>query len=312
MNSFIDYLDINREVLDGLRYYKPIVALKSSLFSYGMPYPENVENALLLEKIVRDNGAVPATMGIIEGRIKIGLTREEMDILANTKELVKTGRREIPYVVSMGLSGEPTSAAAMIFSQYAGIRIFATGGIGGVHRNAEKSFDISADLTELSTTDVAVICSGCKAIIDVGLTLERLETFGVPVIGYGTDDFPAFYTRSSGHKVSMRVDNPLECAKLMKAKWDLKLDGGIVVANPISEQYKAQRDITDKAVGLALYEADKNGIADKEITPYLIKKIKEFSNREIHAANMSLVKDNALLAAQIAVEYSKLENDIKS
>lgn len=273
MNSFTDYLDINKEVLDGLRYYKPIVALKSTMLSYGMPYPENVETALSLEKVIRDNGAIPATMGIIEGRIKIGLTREEMEILAESKKVVKTGRKDIPYVVSMGLSGEPTGATTMIFSQYAGIRVFATGGIGGVHRNADKSFDISADLTELSTSNVAVICSGGKAILDVGLTLERLETFGVPVIGYGTDDFPAFYTKGSGHKVSMRLDNPRECARLMKTKWDLKLDGGVVVANPISVQYKAQEDMTDKA------------------------------------ANISLIMDNALLAAQIAVEYSNLENE---
>ena len=308
MNNFFDYLDINKEVLDGLRYYKPIVALKSTLVSQGMHYPDNIENALNLEKIVRDNGAVPATMGILDGRIKIGLTDDEMEILAKSKNVIKTGRRNIPYVVSMGLSGETTSAATMILSQYAGIRVFATGGIGGVHRNADKSFDISADLTELSTTNVAVICSGGKAILDIGLTLERLETFGVPVIGYCTDDFPAFYTKSSGHKVPMRVDNPSECAKLMKTKWDLKLDGGIVVANPISQHYKAQRDNTDKAIELALYEADRNGITGKEITPFLIKKIMEFSNGEIVLANMSLIKDNALLAAQIAIEYNKLEN----
>ena len=273
MNNFFDYLDINKEVLDGLRYYKPIVALKSTMFSYGMPYPENVETALSLEKVVRDNGAIPATMGIIEGRIKIGLTRKEMEILAKSKKIVKAGRSSLPYVVSMGLSAEPTGAVTMIFSQYAGIRVFATECIGGVYRNADKSFNISAELTELAITNVAVICSGSKAILDIGLTLERLETFGVPVIGYGTDDFPAFYTGSSGHKLSMRVDNPLDCAKLMKTKWDLKLDGGIVLANPISVKNKAQGDMTDKA------------------------------------ADMSLIKDNALLAGQIAIEYSNLENE---
>ena len=309
MNSFTDYLDINREVLDGLRYYKPIVALESTIISHGMPYPENIETALSLEKIVRENGAIPATMGIIKGRIKIGLDREEMEFLAKTKDIIKTSRRDIPYVVGMGLSGGTTVAATMIFSQYAGIRVFATGGMGGVHRNAAKSFDISADLTELSNTNVAVICAGIKAILDIGLTLERLETFGVPVIGYRTDDFPAFYTRSSGFKVPMRADSPQECAKIMKTKWDLKLDGGVIVANPIPKQYEAQKNNIDKAIELALIEADNNGITGKAITPYLLDKVKEITAGESLAANIALVKNNALLAAQIAVEYSKLENE---
>ncbi|HYE82736.1 MAG TPA: pseudouridine-5'-phosphate glycosidase [Clostridia bacterium] len=308
MNNFIDYLDINKEVLDGLRYYKPIVALESTIISHGMPYPENIETALSLEKIVRDNGAIPATMGIINGRIKIGLHHEEMELLATSKDVVKTSRRDIPYLVGLGLSGGTTVAATMIFSEYAGIRVFATGGMGGVHRGADKSFDISADLTELSITNVAVVCAGVKAILDIGLTLEQLETLGVPVIGYGTDDFPAFYTRSSGFKVPMRVDDPKDCAKIMKSKWDLKLNGGIIVANPIPEQYEAQRDHIDKAIELALFEADKNGITGKEVTPYLLDKVKEITAGESLAANMALVKNNALLAARIAVEYSKLDN----
>ena len=308
MNNFTDYLDINREVLDGLRYYKPVVALESTIISHGMPYPDNIETALSLEKIIRENGAIPATMGIIKGRIKIGLDREEMEFLAKAKDIIKTSRRDIPFVVGMGLSGGTTVAATMILSQYAGIRVFATGGIGGVHRNAEKSFDISADLTELSNTNVAVICAGIKAILDIGLTLERLETFGVPVIGYRTDDFPAFYTRSSGFKVPMRAGSPRECAKIMKTKWDLNLDGGIVVANPIPKQYEAQKDNIDKAIELALFEADKNGISGKAVTPYLLGKVKEITAGESLAANIALVRNNALLAAQIAVEYSKLEN----
>jgi len=308
VNNFIDYLDINKEVLDGLRYYKPIVALESTIISHGMPYPENIETALSLEKIVRDNGAIPATMGIINGRIKIGLHHEEMELLATSKDVVKTSRRDIPYLVGLGLSGGTTVAATMIFSEYAGIRVFATGGMGGVHRGADKSFDISADLTELSITNVAVVCAGVKAILDIGLTLEQLETLGVPVIGYGTDDFPAFYTRSSGFKVPMRVDDPKDCAKIMKSKWDLKLNGGIIVANPIPEQYEAQRDHIDKAIELALFEADKNGITGKEVTPYLLDKVKEITAGESLAANMALVKNNALLAARIAVEYSKLDN----
>ncbi|KUO73327.1 MAG: pseudouridine-5-phosphate glycosidase [Clostridia bacterium BRH_c25] len=309
MNNFIDYLDINKEVLDGLRYYNPIVALESTIISHGMPYPENIETALSLEKIVRDNGAIPATMGIIKGRIKIGLTREEMEFLATSKDVVKTSRRDIPYVAGLGLSGGTTVAATMIFSQYAGIRIFATGGMGGVHRGADRSFDISADLTELSITNVAVVCAGVKAILDIGLTLEQLETLGVPVIGYGTDDFPAFYTRSSGFKVPMRVDTPQDCAKILKSKWDLKLDGGVIVANPIPAQYEAQRDNIDKAIELALFEADKNGITGKDVTPYLLDKVKEITAGESLAANIALVKNNAMLGAKIAVEYSKLDNE---
>jgi len=309
VNNFIDYLDINKEVLDGLRYYNPIVALESTIISHGMPYPENIETALSLEKIVRDNGAIPATMGIIKGRIKIGLTREEMEFLATSKDVVKTSRRDIPYVAGLGLSGGTTVAATMIFSQYAGIRIFATGGMGGVHRGADRSFDISADLTELSITNVAVVCAGVKAILDIGLTLEQLETLGVPVIGYGTDDFPAFYTRSSGFKVPMRVDTPQDCAKILKSKWDLKLDGGVIVANPIPAQYEAQRDNIDKAIELALFEADKNGITGKDVTPYLLDKVKEITAGESLAANIALVKNNAMLGAKIAVEYSKLDNE---
>ncbi len=309
MNNFTEYLDINKEVLDGLRYYKPIVALESTIISHGMPYPENIETALSLEKIIRDNGAIPATMGIVKGRIKVGLTSEEMEFLATSKDIIKTSRRDIPYVVGLGLSGGTTVAATMIFSQYAGIRVFATGGMGGVHRGADKSFDISADLTELSYTNVAVVCAGVKAILDIGLTLEQLETLGVPVIGYGTDDFPAFYTRSSGFKVPMRVDTPEDCAKVLKTKWDLKLDGGVIVANPIPKQYEAHRDNIDKAIELALFEADKSGITGKEVTPYLLDKVKEITAGESLAANMALVKNNALLAAKIAVEYSKLENE---
>ncbi len=309
MNHFIDYLDISKEVLDGLRYYKPIVALESTIISHGMPHPENIDTALSLEKIIRDNGAIPATMGIINGRIKVGLNREEMEFLASSKDIIKTSRRDIPFVVGMGLSGGTTVSATMIFAQYTGIRVFATGGMGGVHRGADKSFDISADLTELSYTNVAVVCAGVKAILDIGLTLEQLETLGVPVIGYGTDDFPAFYTRKSGFKVPMRVDNAQDCAKILKSKWDLNLDGGVIIANPIPQQYEAQREDIDKAIELALFEAEKNGIKGKEVTPYLLNKVKDITSGKSLEANMALVKNNALIAAQIAVEYSKLETE---
>lgn len=309
MNNFTDYLDIKKEVLDGLRNYKPIVALESTIISHGMPYPENLQTALELEKIVRDNGAVPATMGIINGRIKIGLTNEEIEYLATAKNIIKTSRRDIPYVVGLGLSGGTTVAATMIFARYAGIRVLATGGMGGVHRGADKTFDISADLTELSLTDVAVVCAGVKAVLDIGLTLEQIETLGVPVIGYCTDDFPNFYTRKSGFKVPMRVDTPQDCAKIMKTKWDLMLTGGIMIANPIPEEHEAHRDNIDKAIELALYEANINGITGKDITPYLLDKVKEITAGESLAANMALVKNNAKLAAEIAVEYNKLENE---
>jgi len=309
MNHFIDYMDINKEVLDGLRYYKPIVALESTIISHGMPYPQNIETALSLEKIIRDNGAIPATMGIINGRIKVGLNSEEMEFLAASKDIIKTSRRDIPYVVGLGLSGGTTVAATMIFAQYAGIRVFATGGMGGVHRGAGKSFDISADLTELSYTNVAVVCAGVKAILDIGLTLEKLETLGVPVIGYGTDDFPAFYTRKSGFKVPIRVDNPRDCAKILKTKWDLKLDGGVIIANPIPEQDEADKENIDKAIADALIEADKNGITGKAVTPYLLDKVKEITAGKSLEANMALVRNNACVAAQIAVEYSKLDNE---
>jgi pseudouridine-5'-phosphate glycosidase len=306
MNNYIDYLDISKEVLDGLRYYQPIVALESTIISHGMPYPENIDTALSLEKIVRDNGAIPATMGIIKGRIKIGLSREEMEFLATSKDIIKTSKRDIPYVVGLGLSGGTTVATTMVFSQFAGIRVFATGGMGGVHRGADKSFDISADLTELSITNVAVVCAGVKAILDIGLTLEQLETLGVPVIGYRTDDFPAFYTVNSGFKVPMRVDSPQDCAKVLKTKWDLNLDGGIIIANPIPKQYEAQRENIDSAIELALFDADKNGITGKAVTPYLLDRVKEITAGESLNANIALVKNNAELGSLIAVEYSKL------
>lgn len=309
MNRLIDYIDISKEVLDGLRCYKPIVALESTIISHGMPYPENIDTALSLEKTIHENGAIPATMGIVKGRIKIGQSREEIELLASAKDAIKISRRDIPYAVSMGLSGGTTVAATMILSQYAGIHVFATGGMGGVHRGADKSFDISADITELSNTNVAVVCAGVKAILDIGLTLEKLETLGIPVIGYRTDDFPAFYTRKSGFKVPMRIESPQDCARIMKCKWDLKLDGGIMIANPIPAEHEANKDNIDNAIEKALIEADKNGIKSKEVTPYLLDRVREITSGESLAANIALVKNNAVLAAGIAAEYSRLENE---
>lgn len=309
MNTFIDYLDISAEVLNALRSYKPIVALESTIISHGMPYPDNIATALELEKIIRDNGATPATIAIINGRIKIGINREELEVLAQSKDVVKVSRRDIPSIIALGKTGATTVASTMIFAQLAGINVFATGGIGGVHRGAELSFDISADLTELSQTNVAVVCAGVKSILDIGKTLEKLETLGVPVLGHKTEEFPSFYTRKSGFHVDYRFDTPQECAKMLKTKWDLNLDGGVVVANPIPEEYEANQEIIDSAIIQALQEADKNHVKGKEVTPFLLAKVKELTGGESLEANIALVRNNAALAAKIAVEYCKL-NDI--
>lgn len=306
MNRFIDYLDISSEVLTALRSYDPIVALESTIISHGMPYPDNIATALELEKIIRDNGATPATIAIINGRIKIGISREELELLAQSKDVVKVSRRDIPSIIALGKTGATTVASTMIFAQLAGINIFATGGIGGVHRGAEVSFDISADLTELAQTNVAVICAGVKSILDIGKTLEKLETLGVPVLGNKTEEFPSFYTRKSGFNVDYKFETPEECAMMLKAKWDLNLDGGVVIANPIPTEYEAKEEVITKAINQALKDADKNNIKGKEVTPFLLAKVKELTGGESLEANIALVRNNAALAAQIAVEYSRL------
>lgn len=309
MNKFIDYLDISPEVLDALRTYKPIVALESTIISHGMPYPDNMTTAMELEKIVRDNGAIPATIAIIKGRIKIGISAEELELLAQSKDVVKVSRRDIPSVIALGKTGATTVASTMIFAQMAGISIFATGGIGGVHRGAETTFDISADLTELAQTNVAVICAGVKSILDIGKTLEKLETLGVPVLGYQTEEFPSFYTRKSGFGVDYRFEAPAECAKMLKTKWDLNLDGGVVIANPIPSQYEAQEAVITEAIHIAIAEANKNNVKGKEVTPFLLSKVKEITGGESLEANIALVKNNTALAAQIAAELSKLKSN---
>ncbi len=305
MNKFIDYIDFSEEALNALRCYKPIVALESTIISHGMPYPENISTAQELEKIIRDNGAVPATIAIINGRIKIGLSHSELEFLAKSKDVVKVSRRDIPSVIALGKTGATTVASTMIFAQMAGIKIFATGGIGGVHRGAEISFDISADLTELSQTDVAVVCAGVKSILDIGKTLEKLETLGVPVLGYQTNEFPSFYTRKSGFGVDYQIDNAEVIAKMLKVKWDLNLDGGVVIANPIPAEYELNQEVINKAINAALAEADKNNVKGKGVTPFLLSKVKELTAGESLEANIELVKNNAKLAAQIAVCYSK-------
>ena len=300
------YLDINPEVKTALEQGKPVVALESTIISHGMPYPKNVETALNVEKIIRDNGAVPATIAILSGKLKVGLTEEEIEYLGKAPKVIKASRRDIPYIVSKKLDGATTVASTMIVASLAGIKVFATGGIGGVHRGATETFDISADLEELANTNVAVVCAGAKSILDIGLTLEYLETHGVPVVGYQTEEMPAFYTRKSGYKVDYKLDTPEEIAKMLKAKWDLGLKGGMVVANPIEEQYQMDYDIITDAINKAVKQADENGIKGKDTTPFLLAKVKEITGGDSLESNIMLVYNNASLGAKIAVELSRI------
>lgn len=301
------YVKISQEVKEAIKEKKPVVALESTIISHGMPYPKNVETALEVEKVVRENGAIPATIAIINGEIKIGLTKEEIEVIGKAGlSVTKTSRRDLAYVVANKLNGATTVAATMICAQMANIKIFATGGIGGVHRGAEKTMDISADLEELGKTNVAVICAGCKSILDMGLTLEYLETKGVAVYGYKTNILPAFYTRESDFKVN-KINSEQEVAKVLKTKWDLGLDGGVVITNPIPEEFSMDRKIIDKTILEALKEADEKGIKGKDITPFLLDKIQKLTSGKSLEANIELVFNNAKLASKIAIEYSKLD-----
>lgn len=301
------YLDISEEVRRALEEGHPVVALESTIISHGMPYPQNFETALKAEKIIRDKGCIPATTAIINGRMKAGLSEEEIEYLGRTKGIVKTSRRDFPYILSHKMDGATTVAATMIIAEAAGIKIFATGGIGGVHRGAEKTFDISADLEELHSTDVAVICAGTKSILDLGLTLEYLETRGVPVLGYRTEYLPAFYTRKSDFKVDYKMESPEETAELLKAKWGAGLKGGVVIANPVPEEYSMDEKLIKETIGSAIEEAEKEGIKGKEATPFLLSKIKELTEGKSLEANIELVYNNAALAADIAKAYSELK-----
>lgn len=300
------YLEIKPEVEEALKAGKPVVALESTIISHGMPYPKNVETALAVEKIIRDNGAIPATIAILGGKLKVGLTEDEVEYLGKAKNVVKTSRRDIPFIVSKKLDGATTVASTMILAALAGIKIFATGGIGGVHRGAQETFDISADLQELAHTNVAVVCAGAKSILDIGLTLEYLETNGVPVVGFQTDELPAFYTRKSGYGVDYRVDSELELAEALKAKWDLGLEGGLVVANPIPEAFEMNYDVITNAIDTAVSEAEKQGVKGKESTPFLLAKVKELTGGDSLDSNIQLVFNNAKVAAKLAVELSRL------
>lgn len=299
------YMEIKEEVKNALNEKKPVVALESTIIAHGMPYPKNVETALEVEKIIRDRGAIPATIAILDGKIKVGLSKEEIEYLGSAENVSKVSRRDLPFIVAKGLNGATTVASTMIVAKMAGIKVFVTGGIGGVHRGAEESFDISADLQELAKTSVAVVCAGAKSILDIGLTLEYLETFGVPVVGFKTDEFPAFFTRKSGFGVDYNVDSEEELAKAIKTKWDLGLDGGIVVANPIPEEYEMDIDIINKAIAEALSEAEEKGIKGKKVTPFLLENVKEKTGGNSLESNIRLVYNNALVGANLAIELEK-------
>ncbi len=295
------YLDVSPEVAEALRLGKPVVALESTIISHGMPYPQNVETALKVEAVIRENGAVPATVAIIGGRLKAGLSADEIEYLGKKgRDVIKASRRDLPVLVARGADGATTVTTTMMIAAMAGIRVFATGGIGGVHRGAETTMDISADLEELAKTQVMVICAGAKSILDLGLTLEYLETKGVTVIGYGTDELPAFYTRRSGLKVDYRMDTPQEIADAFRVKMEAGLEGGMLVTNPVPVEYSMDPEVIDAAISQALSEAAEKGIRGKEITPFLLARIKDITGGDSLNSNIQLVLNNARLAAAVA------------
>ena len=301
------YLDISPEVSAALAAGKPVVALESTIISHGMPYPQNVKTALEVEQIIRDNGAVPATIAIIGGRLKAGLTPEEIEYFGKKgPEIAKASRRDLPVLVARGQDGACTVTTTMMIAHMAGIGVFATGGIGGVHRGAETTMDISADLEELGQTPVMVICAGAKSILDLGLTLEYLETKGVPVIGYGTDELPAFYTRTSGFGVDYRLDTPAELAAAFHAQRAMGLKGGMLVTNPIPEEYSMDPAVINKAIDQAIAECQTQGVHGKATTPFLLARVKDLTGGDSLDSNIQLVFNNARLAARTAAELVKL------
>ena len=301
------YLDINPEVAQAIAEGRPVVALESTIISHGMPYPQNVETALNVERIIRENGAVPATIAIIGGRLKAGLTPEEIEYFGKKGRAIrKASRRDLAVLCARGEDGATTVTTTMMIAHMAGIRFFATGGIGGVHRGAETTMDISADLEELARTPVMVVCAGAKSILDLGLTLGYLETKGVPVLGYRTEELPAFYTRKSGFGVDYRMDSPAELAAAFKAQNDMELGGGMLVTNPIPEEYSMPKDVIDAAIDQAIAECNAQGIKGKETTPFLLARVAELTGGDSLASNIRLVYNNARLTALTAVEYCKL------
>lgn len=297
------HLVVSEEVKAALAAGKPVVALESTIISHGMPYPKNVETAMNVEAIIRENGAIPATIAILKGKLVVGLNTEQIEHLGKSgSKVIKTSRRDIPFIVASQLDGATTVASTMILAEMAGIRVFATGGIGGVHRQAETTMDISADLQELANTSVAVVCAGVKSILDIGLTLEYLETHGVPVIGYQTEEMPAFYTLESGHKVDYALESPQKIAQCLSAKWQLGLTGGAVIANPIPAEHSMDATLIADTIDAAIKDMNSAGISGKASTPFLLARIAEVTAGKSLEANIQLVYNNAMLGAKIAVE----------
>lgn len=303
-------LVLTDEVAAALGAGTPVVALESTIISHGMPYPQNVAMAVEVEGIIREHGAVPATIAVLDGRPRIGLERDDLELLASHGDVMKVSVRDLPFVVARRTHGATTVAATMRLAALAGIRTFVTGGLGGVHRGAQQTFDISADLTELGTTDVAVISAGVKSILDIGLTLETLETLGVPVLAYGSDEFPSFFSRRSGHAAPLRVDSAADVAGVMAAKWDLGIGGGVVVANPIPAADEIPAAEIGVIIDQALADMGERGIHGKEATPYLLGRIVEITGGASLTANIALVRNNAILGAQVAREYSELSTPV--
>lgn len=301
-----DYLSITPEIEEAIKAGKPVVALESTILSHGMPFPQNMEFAHKVEEIVRAEGAIPATTAIIGGKLKVGLTSEELDLMCKGEGVGKVSRRDVAVYLATGKTGATTVATTMMIAAMAGIKVFATGGIGGVHRGATETMDISADLQELANTPVAVVCAGAKSLLDLGLTLEYLETFGVPVLGLRTDDFPAFYCRSSGFKLDYNASSEAEVAKIAKTKWDLGLKGGLVIGNPIPEEYALDYDEMEKVIVKALELAKEQGIHGKDTTPFLLSHIKDMTDGVSFASNLQLAYNNAKASSKIAVELAKL------
>ena len=295
-----EYLDINPEVAEALERGEPVVALESTIIAHGMPYPKNVETALRVHRMIRENGAVPATIGIIGGRIKVGLTDEEIEYMGKADDVAKISRRDLPFVLARGGDGATTVAATMIAAAMTGIRVFVTDGIGGVHRGAAESFDISADLEEMKNSDVVVVCAGVKSMLDIGKTLEYLETSGIPVVGYGTREFPAFYSRRSGFRSEYSLDTPEEIARLIRLKYDLGLKGGVLVACPIPEEDEIPLEKIESIIQLALDECETKGIRGKRVNPFVLDRVHQLSGGESLEASIRLVLNNAMLGARIA------------
>ena len=299
------YLDIQPEIREALGAGRPVVALESTILSHGMPWPENLGFAAEVEEAVRAEGAVPATMALMGGRIKVGLGKEDLEVMCRAEDVGKVSRRDVPVYIATGKNGATTVATTMLIAEMAGIRVFATGGIGGVHRGGEVTMDISADLQELAHTSVAVVCAGAKQILDIGRTLEYLETMGVPVLGMGTGEFPAFYCRRSGHMLDYALRDEAEAAAILRAKWELGLNGGVLIANPIPEEYGMDFDEMEGVIRTALEAAEAAGVHGKEITPFLLAKVKDLTGGESLKSNIQLALNNARCAARIAVAYAR-------